>query len=184
MSVEQAIHEVQEQLTASFCRPPSDASRTDYTPQSLSIRGRASGWWTQRTLMPDQFGRKNGPSRRTWSYLARDFVGVVHVTLKQAMKAEENQKQPNAVTHLQHEFNVTTRDGPRIATFLDLEDRRRSSRRLSEELNENQACSNSEDWLLCVTNQQLGGLAGQQQANLVSTEGRQNRRPLKHHPSL
>ena len=56
--------------------------------------------------MPDQFGRKNGPSWRTWSYLARDFVGVVHVTLKQAMKAEENQKQPNPVTHLQHEFNV------------------------------------------------------------------------------
>ena len=52
--------------------------------------------------MPDRFGKKNGPSWRTWSYLVRDFVGVVHVALKQAMKAAENQKQPIAVTHLQH----------------------------------------------------------------------------------
>ena len=56
-----------------------------------------------KTSMPDRFGKKNG----TWSYLARDFVGVVHVALNQAMKAAENQKQPIAVTHLQHEFNVT-----------------------------------------------------------------------------
>ena len=37
----------------------------------------------------------------------RDFVGVVHAALKQAMKTAENQKQPIAVTHLQHEFGVT-----------------------------------------------------------------------------
>ena len=60
-----------------------------------------------KTLMPDRFGKKNGPSWRTWSYLARDFVGVVHATLEQAMKAAENQKQPISVTHLLQEFNVT-----------------------------------------------------------------------------
>ena len=60
-----------------------------------------------KTLMPDWFGKKNGPSWRTLSYLARDVVGVVHVALRQAMKTAENQKQPIAVTHLQHEFGVT-----------------------------------------------------------------------------
>ena len=57
--------------------------------------------------MPDRLGKKNGPSWRTWSYLARDFVGVVRAALKQAMKTAENPKQPISVTHLQHEFNVT-----------------------------------------------------------------------------
>ena len=57
--------------------------------------------------MPDRFGKKTGPSWRTWSYLARDFVGVVHAILEQAMKNAENQKQPISVTHLQHEFGVT-----------------------------------------------------------------------------
>ena len=61
-----------------------------------------------KTLMPDQFGKKNGPSwTRTWSYLARDVVSVVHAALKQAMKTAEHQKQPISVTHLQHEFGVT-----------------------------------------------------------------------------
>ena len=45
--------------------------------------------------MSDRFGKKNGPSWRTWSYLARDFVGAVHAALKQAMKSAENQKQPS-----------------------------------------------------------------------------------------
>ena len=55
-----------------------------------------------KTLMPDQFGKKNGPSRRTWSYLARDFVGAVHGD-------EERREQEAAVsvTHLQLEFGVT-----------------------------------------------------------------------------
>ena len=47
--------------------------------------------------MPDRFGKKNGPSWITWSYLVRDFVGVVHATLKQAI----------AATNLQHDFGVT-----------------------------------------------------------------------------
>ena len=80
-----------------------------------------------KTLMPDRFGKKNGLSWRTWSYLAGDFVGAVHATLKQAMKAAENQKQPIAGTHLQHEFNVTNEMEQELQHFLDLEDRRRSS---------------------------------------------------------
>ena len=60
--------------------------------------------------MPDRFGKKNGPSWRTWSHLARDFVGVVHAALKEAMKSAENQKQPISVTHLQHEFGVAMPD--------------------------------------------------------------------------
>ena len=65
------------------------------------------------TLLPDGFRKKNVPSWRTWSYLARDFVGVVHATLKQAMMAEENQKQP-----LQHEFNVTNEMDQELQLFL------------------------------------------------------------------
>ena len=48
-----------------------------------------------KTLMPDRFGKKNGPSWKTWSYLARDFAGAVHAALKQAMKSAENKNQPS-----------------------------------------------------------------------------------------
>ena len=71
-----------------------------------------------KTSMPYRFGKKNGFSWRSWSYLARDFVGVVHVALKQAMKAADNQKQPIAVTHLQHEFNVTNEMDQELQHFL------------------------------------------------------------------
>ena len=71
-----------------------------------------------KTLMPDRFGKKNCPSWRTWSFLARDCVGVVHATLKQAMKAAENQKQPISVTHLQHEFTVTNEMDQELQHFL------------------------------------------------------------------
>ena len=60
-----------------------------------------------KSLMPDRFGKRNGPGWRTWSHLAMNFVGVVHTVLKQAMKNAENQKQPISVTHLRHEFGVT-----------------------------------------------------------------------------
>ena len=43
---------------------------------------------------PDRFGKKCGPSWRTWSYLARDFAGVAHPALKQAMKTVEKERQP------------------------------------------------------------------------------------------
>ena len=68
--------------------------------------------------MPDRFGKKNGQSWRTWSDLARDFVGVVHVGLKQAMKSTENQKQSIVVTHLQHEFGVTNELDQELQLFL------------------------------------------------------------------
>ena len=45
-------------------------------------------------------------------------MGVVHVALKQAMKAAESQKQPIAVTHLQHEFNVTNEMGQEPQHFM------------------------------------------------------------------
>ena len=101
--------------------------------------------------MPDRFGKKSGPSWRTWSYLARDFVGVVHVALKQAMKAAENQKQPIAVTHLQHLFGVTNE--------------------MDQELHK--VWNNGEDWLLSMTHLQLEE-SGRQQANLVSAESSPN----------
>ena len=71
-----------------------------------------------KSLTPDRFGKKNGPSWRTWSYLARDVVGVVHATLKQAMKVAENQKQPISVTHLQHDFSVTNEMDQELQHFL------------------------------------------------------------------
>ena len=67
------------------------------------------------------FGTKNGAE------LENLVVFGEGLRRRSARKAAENQKQPIAVTHLQHEFNVINEMGPRIATFLDLEDRRRSS---------------------------------------------------------
>ena len=68
--------------------------------------------------MPDRFGKKNGPSWRTWSYLARDVVGVVHAGLKQAMKNVENRKLPIAVTNLQHDFGVMNEMEQKIQHFF------------------------------------------------------------------
>ena len=87
-------------------------------------------------------------ARATWSYLARDFVVcVVHVALKQVMKAAENQKRPIAVTHLQHEYNVTNEMDQELQHFLK-----------SRTEGENQVWNNGEDWLLSMTHQQLGGV--------------------------
>ena len=79
-----------------------------------------------KSLMPDRFGKKNGPSWRTWSYLARDFVGVVHTALKEAMKNAENRQHPIAATHLQHDFGVTNEMDQELQ-HLDFKDLRRSS---------------------------------------------------------
>ena len=43
-----------------------------------------------KSLMPDRFGQKSGPSWRTWSYLVRDFAGVARSIPKQAMRNAEN----------------------------------------------------------------------------------------------
>ena len=127
MSVEQAhqrlgiaegvIHELQEQLQrvsaghqAMHQELNALRSQADTSPRVRLVE--------PKTLMPDRFGKKNGPSWRTWSYLARDFVGVVHATLKQAMTAAENQKQPISVSHLQHDFNVTNEMDQELQHFL------------------------------------------------------------------
>ena len=123
MSVEQAhqrleitegvIHEVQEQLQR------VSAGHQAMHQESSALRSQANTRSRVRlvepkTLMPDRFGKKNGPSWRTWSHLTRDFVGVVHATLK----AAENQKQPISVTYLQHEFNVTNEMDHDLQHFL------------------------------------------------------------------
>ena len=56
--------------------------------------------------------------RRAWSYLARDFVGVAHTVLTQAMKNGENKKQPIAATNLQHDFGVTNEMDQELQHFL------------------------------------------------------------------
>ena len=71
-----------------------------------------------KSLMPDRFGKKTSPSWRPWSYLANDFVGVIHRVVKQARKNAENQKQPISVTHLQHEFGVTNEMDQELQHFL------------------------------------------------------------------
>ena len=71
-----------------------------------------------KSLMPDRFGKNNGPSWRTWSHLARDFVGVVHAGLKQAMKNAEKRKLPIAVTNVQHDFGVTNEMDQELQHFF------------------------------------------------------------------
>ena len=104
--MELAIHELQEQIER--VSAGHQAMHQELTTLHSMVETRSRVRLVEpKTLMPDPFGKKNGPSWRTWSYLARDFVGVVHVALKQAMKAAENHKQPISVTNLQHEFGVT-----------------------------------------------------------------------------
>ena len=103
-----------------------------------------------KTLMPDRFGKENGARWRTWSHLAKDFVGVVHVARKQAMKTAENQKRPIAVTHLQHEFGVTNEMDQELQHF-PISRPEGEAQKISEELNENQVWNNCEDWLLFMT---------------------------------
>ena len=70
-----------------------------------------------KSLVPDRFGKKSGPSWRTWSYLGRDFVGPVHSAQKQATKNAENRKQPISVSSLQ-EFGVTKEMEHKMQQFL------------------------------------------------------------------
>ena len=117
MSVEQAIHERLEQLQRVSAGHQAMHQELTTLRRMVDTRSRVR-LMEPKTLMPDQIGKKKGPSWRTWSYLARDFVGVVHVALKQAMKTAENQKQPIAVTHLQHEFGVTNEMDQELQHFL------------------------------------------------------------------
>ena len=117
MSVEQPIHELQEQLQR--VSAGHQAMHQELTTLRSMVNTRSGIRLVEpKTLMPDQLRKKNGPSWRTWSYLARDFVGVVHAALKQAMKKAENQKQPISVTHLQHEFGVTNEMDQELQHFL------------------------------------------------------------------
>ena len=126
MLVEHAIHELQEQLQRVSAGHQAMHQEVDYTPKYG--RCEVAHLVEPKISMPDRFGKTNGPSWRAWSCLASDFVGVVHVALKQAMKATDNQKQPIAVAHLLHQFQHYHREGPRIETFCDENDGRSSSR--------------------------------------------------------
>ena len=134
------IHELQEQLQRVSAGHQATHQLLSILRSKVDTRSSVR-LVVSKTLMPDRFGKKNSPIWITWSYLARDFVGVVHATLKQAMKAAKNKKQPISVTH-----------GSRIATFLFYREQKEKLWKSSVELNENQVWNNGEDWLLCMTN--------------------------------
>ena len=75
------------------------------------------------------------------------------------------------------------RDGPRIATFLDLKDRRGSSGNCPRSLTRTRFGAMAE---IGCSIRPTGSWekSGRPQADLVTTESRHNRRPLAHHPSL
>ena len=171
---EGVIHELQEQLQRVSARHQATNQQLSILRSKVDTRSRVR-LVVSKTLMPDRFGKKNGPIWRTWSYLARDFVGVVHATLKQAMKAAENKKQP--MTHFQHDFNVTNEMDQELQPFL-------ISRTEGEALEivrgaeREPGFGTMAETGFCMTH------SGRQQANLVSVESCQNRRLLTHHPSL
>ena len=117
MSVEEAVHELQEQLQRVSASHQAMHQELTTLRSIVDTRSRVR-LVEPNTLMPNRLGKKNGLSWRTWSYLARDFVGVVHMALEQAMNGAENQKQPISVTHLQHEFNVTNEMYQELKHFL------------------------------------------------------------------
>ena len=117
MSVEQAIHELQEQLQRVSAGHQAMNQELATLRSMVDTRSRIR-LVEPKTLMPDRFCKNNGPSWRTWSYLARDFVGVAHSTLKQAMKNAENRKLPITVTNLQHDFGVTNEMDQELQHFL------------------------------------------------------------------
>ena len=67
--------------------------------------------------MLDRFGKKCGPSWRTWSYLATDFAGVAHPALKQAMKTVEKERQPITAQDTT-DFGVTMELDQELQHFL------------------------------------------------------------------
>ena len=76
-----------------------------------------------KSLIPDRFGKKNGPSWRTWSYVARDFVGFVHSAPKTGN--EECGKNRAADLRVEHSrIRCDERNGTRVATLPDFQDTR------------------------------------------------------------
>ena len=117
MSVEQAIHELQEQPQQVSAGQQAMHQELTTLRSMVDTRSRIR-LVEPKTSMPDRFGKKNDPSWRTWSYGERLRVGVVHVALKQAIKTAENQKKSIAVTHFQHEFGVTNEMDQKLQHFL------------------------------------------------------------------
>ena len=89
-----------------------------------------------RLVAKDLNARPVLKERPSWS-TARDFVGVVHAALKQAMKAAESEAATNHCDTPAAQTQRNKRDGPRIATFLDFEEEGEALE-TSEELNKNQ----------------------------------------------
>ena len=80
MSVEQTVHELQEQLQRVSAGHQAMHQELSALRSVVGTRSRIR-LVEPKTLMPDRFGKKNGLSWRTWLYLARDdFVGVVLAT--------------------------------------------------------------------------------------------------------
>ena len=80
---EGVIRELQDHLqrVAAGHQAAHEALQTVHHEMNL-LRGQIETWSRiqlvePKSLRPDRFGKKTGPSWRTWSYLARDFVGVV-----------------------------------------------------------------------------------------------------------
>ena len=103
MSVEQAhqrvgiaeavTHELQEQLQRVSAGHQAAHESLQSCQKMIQIDTRSRTRVVElKSLMPERFRKKSGPSWRTWSYLARDFVGAVHAVLKQAMKTAENRE--------------------------------------------------------------------------------------------
>ena len=121
---EGVIHELQEQLRRASAGHQAAHEALQAIHQEMSaLRSQIDTRSRIRlvepkSLMPDRFGKKNGPSWRTWSYLARDFVGVVPAVLKQAMKNAENRELPIAVTNLQHDSGVTNEMEQKLQHFF------------------------------------------------------------------
>ena len=108
MSVEQAyqrvriaqgvIHELQEQLQRVSARHQAAHEALQSFQQMIhqelsTLRSQIDTRSRTRlvepkSLMPERLGKKNGPSWRTWSYLARDFVGVAMEVVRGAEREQ------------------------------------------------------------------------------------------------
>ena len=91
--------------------PPSDASRIDYTPQSMVDARSRVRLVEPKTLMPDRFGKKNGSS--SGELRRRGARG--------AEAGGEGRRESEATDHCDTpsaRIQREKRDGPRIATFL------------------------------------------------------------------
>ena len=108
---EGVIRELQDQLQRVSAGHQATHEALQTVHQEMSLRSQIDTKSRFRLVEPkslscDGFGKKSGPSWRTWSYLAKDFVGVVHSALKHAMENAERRKHPICVSNLQ-DFGVS-----------------------------------------------------------------------------